>query len=126
MMHFFNFVKECDLLDLLRLAGKKALVRGLVTHNPTTNTYKSILGRLHLIDNKLLTANFYLYCILDFSQYIFLVSFPVVFNGSTLPLIRVIDVLKKNILKGDSCARHKHIFSVHISFSELAEKGGGD
>ena len=42
-------MQECDLPDLLRLASKKALVRGLITHNPTTNTFRSILGEIRLL-----------------------------------------------------------------------------
>jgi hypothetical protein len=85
----------------------------------------STCNRLQATDSQLLPV---LYFGLLPSTYFLLVSrlFSMAFS-STLPLIRVIDVLKKNIPKGDSCARHKHIFSVHISSSELAEKrGGGD
>ena len=37
--------QECDLSNLLKIASKKALTRGLVIHNSETSSYKAVVGR---------------------------------------------------------------------------------
>ena len=37
--------QECDLSDLLKIAAKKSLTRGLVIHNAETNSFKAVVGR---------------------------------------------------------------------------------
>ena len=40
-----NYVQECDLSELLRLAAKKSLGRGLVLHNSETSSFKAVAGK---------------------------------------------------------------------------------
>ena len=37
--------QECDLSDLLKIAAKKSLTRGLVIHNAETSSFKAVVGR---------------------------------------------------------------------------------
>ena len=38
-------MQECDLSELLRLAAKKSLGRGLVLHNSETSSFKAVAGK---------------------------------------------------------------------------------
>ena len=37
--------QECDLSDLLKIAAKKSLTRGLVIHNAETSAFKAVVGK---------------------------------------------------------------------------------
>ena len=37
--------QECDLTDLLKLAAKKSLARGLVIHNTETSAFRAVVGK---------------------------------------------------------------------------------
>ena len=40
-----EFEQECELSELLRIAAKKSLSRGLVIHNAENNAFRAVIGR---------------------------------------------------------------------------------